>query len=142
MLAHVGAPTAVRQLKLVGLDWLRQKDPKVPLGTASISAHLKSQGIEHQLRSFAVNDPGFRPDEVISWALDGLASRDGRDACLCFGAFIWAEKELQYILQGIRDGGFRGTIALGGPQVGDVLAAMVRLWGSVQLGVPSGVYLK
>jgi hypothetical protein len=92
----------------------RSKDPSLPLGQASISAHLRAHNVPHSARSFSVHDPAaFSLDAVLSHCLSGSSPR----TLLAFGAFVWAEKELTQVLRGLRREGFQGTIAVGGPQV-------------------------
>lgn len=89
------------------------KGPPISLGAASISAQLQASGVAHQLKSFAVNSPAFSPCAVVDWALAGA----DEDSVLCFGAFVWAEPQLRSVLGALRAAGYRGSIALGGPQV-------------------------
>ena len=104
-----------RSLVLVSIDWTRPKDPRVPLGHASLLAALCDAGVAVTPGSFAVTDPGFSTDRVIAWVLDQVAGDPGRD--LGIGAYIWNEPYIQTILPELRRRGFRGRIILGGPQI-------------------------
>ncbi len=108
-----GNKLATRKVHLIGLDYIRDKDPKVPLGLGSIATHLASHGVPCEKRSFAVNKSSFNTHELVQH----IVERGDRDTLLCLPAFIWAEEQLQEILKQLQLNGYPGTIALGGPQV-------------------------
>lgn len=107
-----------RTIILVDLCWGRDKDPRLPLGHASLHASLACVP-NVWVRSVVVPvNGGSRAAEqaverVLSHA-DGLP-HDQVDVAL--GAYVWAEHILVGLLSTLRDRGFTGRIILGGPQV-------------------------
>lgn len=96
----------MRRLAIVGLDWLRAKDPPLSLGLASIVANLQRHAIPHEVHS--INIAGGMDQD----ALERIISSDASD--ICVGAFVWNEPYVQEILQ--RVGGHQ-RVVLGGPQI-------------------------
>jgi len=109
--------SANRRVILVDFSWTRDKDPRIPLGHASILTYLREQG-GLDVRSIvrAVNDD---PDaERIAY--DVLRETQGADPTevdIAFGAYVWGEDLLQQVLPQVRASGFRGRVILGGPQI-------------------------
>jgi len=65
-----------RRLVLVSLDWTRPKDPRVPLGHASLVASVRADArVDLVERSYSVQDPEFRWDRVLD---EALAATEGR----------------------------------------------------------------
>ena len=98
---------------LVALNWTRDKDPRIPLGHASLLAALQEAGVAAASLCFHVNTPGFSP-EAVTAAVRSLA---GPGTAVAFGAYVWGEAALQRILPLLRADGFQGEIILGGPQI-------------------------
>ena len=97
----------MRSLAIVSLDYIRPKDPSMPLGVASIIANLKKNCIDHE--SFLYNvrhdvDPGQIVDDVMS----------SKATDVMIGAFVWNEPYVQYIMKKISP---YKKIVIGGPQV-------------------------
>jgi radical SAM superfamily enzyme YgiQ (UPF0313 family) len=110
-------PRIERRLLLLSLDWTRAKDPRIPLGHASLMASLHESGVPVSGYSFAVNEEGFSAAQVID-LVDREASLAGPAALdLGVGAYVWNEPHLQVILRELRRRGFTGHIILGGPQI-------------------------
>ncbi|MCA9634867.1 MAG: hypothetical protein KC420_02405, partial [Myxococcales bacterium] len=63
-----------RAVVLVGLDWTRDKDPRIPLGQASIAASLRAAGARVHNLSYSINSGEFSlpavVDEVLALAAD------------------------------------------------------------------------
>lgn len=106
----------MRRVVLVDFYWTRDKDPRVPLGHASLLAALRQDGVEVQTLVIAVNDGCHEPARVAAAILDS-AGGPTADADVAFGAYVWGEALLQNVLRALRGSGFRGRIILGGPQV-------------------------
>jgi radical SAM superfamily enzyme YgiQ (UPF0313 family) len=96
----------MRRLALVGLDWLRPKDPPLSLGLASIVANLRRHAVPHEVHAINVAN-GLDQD-----ALERVISSDATD--ICIGAFVWNEPHVQEILRHVGD---HQRVVLGGPQV-------------------------
>lgn len=100
---------------LVALDWTRNKDPRVPLGHASLLAALRQAGADVVSLTFALNAPETRLETVFARIAATLATTAPAD--LGFGAYVWNESYLQRLLPALRAAGYRGRIILGGPQI-------------------------
>lgn len=107
------SPRKHRKPLLISLDWTRPKDPPLSLGHASILANLKKNNIPSIHRSWAVNHPNFRSEEVVQF----IMQQKDENLDVAMGAFVWNEPYLQRIIQGIKQEGFPGRIILGGPQI-------------------------
>jgi radical SAM superfamily enzyme YgiQ (UPF0313 family) len=107
-----------RSVFVLALDWTRAKDPRVPLGHASIVANLSATpGMEVTHRSFSLNSPDFKLESVIGEILKWERSTAGRPYDLGVGVYIWNERQVQSLLVELRRRGFSGRIVLGGPQI-------------------------
>jgi radical SAM superfamily enzyme YgiQ (UPF0313 family) len=98
---------------LVDFYWTRDKDPRVPLGHASLLAALREEGIEARSIVIAVNEGQHDPQRVAAAVFDAAAN--GSD--VAFGAYVWGEDLLRAVLRELRRMGFGGRIVLGGPQI-------------------------
>lgn len=110
--------TVRRPLVLVALDWTRDKDPRVPLGHASLLAALKRAQVPVQGLEFSVNLDEFALDTIaleIERAIASLSARGEVDVGI--GAYVWNEPYLRPLMTTLRQRGFRGRFVLGGPQV-------------------------
>lgn len=114
-------------LLLVDFWWTRPKDPRVPLGHASLLASLMAAGVPTVARAFAVNEVGDRPDLVVQELLAEI-ERLGGEVAVAFGAYVWGEVLLQAVLPRLRKAGFSGRVILGGPQVSHAAAGVERLY--------------
>ncbi len=107
-----------RRIILVDFYWTRDKDPRVPLGHASILTALRERG-NLDVRSIveAVNDTVLDTEEITSTILRETQGIDPAKVDIAFGAYVWGEKLLQQVLRRLRASGFRGRVILGGPQI-------------------------
>lgn len=106
-----------RTVVLVDLYWTRDKDPRIPLGHASLLASLRHvPGITVHPIVVPVNLATVDPDQLADSVLAAAAGpSDTVDVAV--GAYVWAEEILKNLLALLRRRGFRGRIILGGPQV-------------------------
>lgn len=106
-----------RTVILLDLYWTRDKDPRVPLGHASLLASLRRvPGLTVHPIVAPVNLARLDPDEIADKVLACAAgAADAVDVAL--GAYVWAEDILKALLPVLRQRGFRGRIILGGPQI-------------------------
>jgi radical SAM superfamily enzyme YgiQ (UPF0313 family) len=102
---------------LVSMDWTRDKDPRVPLGHASIVAVLRSAGVEVKAFSFAINRPGFSEARILETILESAQGWEPEQVDVGFGVYVWNDREVKRLLGALRRHGFRGRIVLGGPQI-------------------------
>ena len=104
-----------RRLVLLALDWTRSKDPRVPLGHASLLASLRRSGAEATSLNIPLNAPGTRFETIFARIAAALTTTAPAD--LGIGAYIWNESYVQRLLPALRSAGYRGRIILGGPQI-------------------------
>jgi radical SAM superfamily enzyme YgiQ (UPF0313 family) len=118
---------APRRLLLVALDWTRDKDPRVPLGHASLLANLRKYRVEVMDYAFSLNAPTFDPQQVCTAVVENARTR-GAPCDLAIGVYIWNERVVQSLLPRIRELGFRGRIILGGPQISYAQGSLEQLY--------------
>ena len=104
-----------RRVVLVGLDWTRDKDPRLPLGQASLSASLRARGAAVQDLSYAINEPSFSLARVTEDVLRAVSGEGWAD--LGIGVYVWNDALVLALCRALRDRGFAGRIILGGPQI-------------------------
>jgi len=105
-----------RSIILIEMPWGRDKDPRVPLGHASLLASLRRFGDGELISIVApINDPSTDPHSLKSRILKLSEERDDLD--LAIGAYVWAEDVIKELLVLLRASGFVGRIILGGPQI-------------------------
>jgi radical SAM superfamily enzyme YgiQ (UPF0313 family) len=106
-----------RPVFLLALDWTRDKDPRIPLGHASLLANLKATpGLEPAHRAYNLKFPGFSLEHVMGDVMDWEHTMRGRKRTLGIGVYVWNEQHVQHLLPELRRRGFEGRIVLGGPQ--------------------------
>lgn len=107
-----------RSIILVDLYWTRDKDPRVPLGHASLLAALGQEpGLDVHPIVVPVNLGGLDVDELATSILAYGRDDSPNGVDLAIGAYVWAEELIQRLLPLLRARGFRGRIILGGPQI-------------------------
>lgn len=98
---------------LLALTWSRDKDPRLPLGHASLIAALDAAGIDVHAACHAVNPLAPSPEALATELLEAA----GAEGDVGVGVYVWNEAIVQRLLPCLRGAGFRGRIILGGPQV-------------------------
>ena len=107
-----------RRLILVDLYWTRDKDPRVPLGHASLLAALAVEpAIDVQSVTIPVNAETRSAEDVAGMLLRKTVGLPATEVDIAFGAYVWGEELLRPVLRLLRAGGFAGRIVLGGPQI-------------------------
>lgn len=106
-----------RRVILVSIDWTRDKDPRVPLGHASIVAALRKAGVDVRASSFAINLVGFDEERILRNILDSAQGRTLEQVDVGLGVYVWNDPVVKRLLVALRRNGFRGRIILGGPQI-------------------------
>lgn len=106
-----------RELILVEFPWGRDKDPRVPLGHASILATLQ---LNNRVKCHSIvkpiNDINFDA-ELIGEELLKIVESTQNITDIAFGVYVWCEDVVQFICKFLRANGFDGRIILGGPQI-------------------------
>ena len=97
----------MRKLLLLSLDYIRPKDPAMPLGVASIMANLKKHYIDHQSLFYNVRYD-VDPEQIV----DDVMKTNASDVLI--GAFVWNEPYVQHIMRKVSP---YKRIVIGGPQV-------------------------
>lgn len=121
-----------RRIILVDFYWTRDKDPRVPLGHASVLAALRERG-GFDVRSIvvAVNDPDLDAAGISTAILEEAAGMPPGDVDVAFGAYVWGEALLKDVLRRLRVSGHRGRLILGGPQISYSGRGLERIYPEV-----------
>ncbi len=107
-----------RRVVLVDFIWTRDRDPRVPLGQASLHAALAQEpACEVRTMTFPVNGRARTAHEIAAEILDQVANRPADQVDIALGVYVWGENLIQQVLPLLRQRGFRGRIILGGPQI-------------------------
>jgi len=103
---------------VIDLYWLRGKDPRTPLGHASLVAALRhADGVDVHAQSLPVNEPNLDVRSAAETILDRVGGFSLKETALAIGAYIWNEPLINPLLAELRRRGFGEAIVLGGPQV-------------------------
>ena len=97
----------MRRLAILSLDYIRPKDPVMPLGVASIIANLKKQSIDYQGLFYNVRY-NIDPEQIV----DDVMKTSASDVLI--GAFVWNEPYVQHVMKKVSP---YKRIVIGGPQV-------------------------
>lgn len=122
-------PASRRHLCLLSLDWTRDKDPRVPLGQASLQAALsKADVVDVTPLSVPINAPDFSVEKVLDDLLRAVSRGGAERTDIGIGVYVWNEPAVQTILRELRRRGFTGRIVLGGPQISYSGPGLERLY--------------
>ncbi len=117
-----------RRVVLVEVFWGRNKDPRVPLGHASLLAALSAR-TNADIRPVAVARQDLASaEELAELMLNALDDANGPDADLAVGIYVWSEKIITDALRIVRRRGFSGRIVMGGPQISYAPSGVERLY--------------
>lgn len=107
-----------RRLILCDFYWTRDKDPRVPLGHASLLAALRAANVADVRTVVApVNLSPPSVEYIVAEILGHAAGATATAVDVAIGVYVWAEDLVQAVIQRLRQNGFAGRIILGGPQV-------------------------
>jgi len=121
-----------RRSILVDFYWTRDKDPRVPLGHASILTALRGRGgLEVRSIVVAVNGPDLDAAGITATILKEMQGIDPADVDVAFGAYVWGEELLQGVVRRLRAAGFSGRLILGGPQISYSGRGLERIYPDV-----------
>lgn len=115
ILSHAPS-TSTRGVVLVDMPWTRDKDPRVPLGHASLAASLLGAGIPVAPVVAPVNSDQFSVADVRQRVLDA-ARLLGPSVVIAIGAYVWCEPFVQELLPALATALPSARIVVGGPQV-------------------------
>lgn len=115
-----------REVVLVDLYWTRDKDPRVPLGHASLLAELARAGVRAQ--SVVQPVQGADVDALAASLQRRCEARAAGDLDLGIGVYVWNEDLVVPLLRQLRARGVRNRIILGGPQISYAGAELERLY--------------
>ncbi len=105
-------------LVLVELPWGRDKDPRVPLGHASLLSKIK---LDDDIKVYSVvhpvNSSDFDCKKVFNEIIGLVKKNKDSRIDLAFGVYVWSEDIIQRLLLMINMSDFNGRIILGGPQI-------------------------
>jgi radical SAM superfamily enzyme YgiQ (UPF0313 family) len=118
-----------RKLILVALNWTRDKDPRMPLGHASLLATLHQvDGLAVESVVRPVNTVALNPFELATDILSRVGGQAHKEVDIAIGIYVWAEEIVQLLLPALRRLGFGGRIILGGPQISYTSAGLETLY--------------
>lgn len=121
-----------RRIILVDFYWTRDKDPRVPLGHASILTTLRERGgLDVRSIVVAVNEPHLDAAGISTAILKETEGIPPADVDVAFGAYVWGEALLQDVLRRLRASGFQGRLILGGPQISYSGRSLERIYPDV-----------
>lgn len=107
-----------RRVILCDFYWTRDKDPRVPLGHASLLAALRAAAVADVRTVVApVNLSPLSIESIVAEIFNHTAGFHASDVDVAIGVYVWAEELVQAVIQRLRLHGFAGRIILGGPQV-------------------------
>ena len=123
-----------RTMILLEMPWGRDKDPRVPLGHASLLASLRKYGNGEIISMVSpINDSRTKP-KTLNLEIMGIAG-SRKDVDLAIGAYVWSEDVLKRLLALVRASGFSGRIILGGPQISYTPDGLEELYPEVDVFV-------
>jgi radical SAM superfamily enzyme YgiQ (UPF0313 family) len=120
-----------RRIVLVDLYWTRDKDPRVPLGHASLLAALRCESNLEVLSVVLAVNQQRSIATIAKKILQLLGKVAHKNVDIAIGAYIWNEAQLQKLLPLLRARGFTGRIILGGPQISYVESGLEELYPDV-----------
>lgn len=124
----MSTPLSDRRVVLVDFYWTRDKDPRVPLGHASLHATLRDRGIDVRSLVVAVNEPHLDGAGICEAILEHASEFPPANVDVAFGAYVWGEALLREVLRRLRSAGFAGRLILGGPQISYAGRGLERLY--------------
>ncbi|RVU46675.1 radical SAM protein [Lujinxingia sediminis] len=110
--------TKHRRIIAVDFYWTRDKDPRVPLGHASlITALRETPGVDVRSLALPVNLEPQRSEDIADNILELAEGCAAREVDVALGAYVWGEELLGQVLAQLRAKEFQGRIIIGGPQI-------------------------
>ena len=114
------------RVALVSLDWIRPKDPKVPLGQACLIAKLLEN--KNLVKDLSLLNLEFDVKKSFHWEDKNSLDQFCQSVCdkvlsvnpnlIALGAFVWNEPHIQKIIWLLRNQmNYEQKILIGGPQV-------------------------
>jgi radical SAM superfamily enzyme YgiQ (UPF0313 family) len=116
-----------RTIILLDLPWTRDKDPRVPLGHASLLTALRTR-TSVDVRSLIIpfNELECTVGSVCARILAECGGRMSID--LAIGVYVWCDGLISALIPELRRKGFGGRIILGGPQISYAPAGVAKLY--------------
>ena len=131
-----GRNSPQRRIILCDFYWTRDKDPRVPLGHASLLAALLAAGVAEVRTVVApVNLSPLAADDIVTTILNHTEGFHANDVDVAIGVYVWAEDLIQKVIRCLRLRGFAGRIILGGPQISYTGAGVELLYPSADVFV-------
>jgi len=119
IMSKITTENEVRHVILIDFPWMRDKDPRTPLGHASLLATLaQNQNLICHSIVRPINGKGnFSIEQVWNEISELIGTKSGANIDVAIGAYVWAEEVIQILLSKIRKQLAKGRIILGGPQI-------------------------
>ena len=103
-----------KRIVLVDAYWTRDKDPRIPLGHASLLAALRERtSVDVRPVVVAVNEQTPRDISLLDRVLAETSGLSPSDVIVACGVYVWSEAVMQNLMTGLRARGFSGRIVLG-----------------------------
>ena len=104
---------------VIEFPWGRDKDPRVPLGHASLISTLGMMpNINYSSLIFPINEKNDTLIEDVIFEIEEILHlKSNYNVDIAIGTYVWAEDLIQMLLKLIKFNGFTGRIILGGPQI-------------------------
>jgi radical SAM superfamily enzyme YgiQ (UPF0313 family) len=129
-MSNLSFPSDTCHVIVLDFPWMRDKDPRTPLGHASLLATL-AQNQNLVSRSFIrpINGENrFSIEQAWNEIAEMIEETNGGNVDIAIGAYVWAEEVIQVLLPKIRDALSSGRIILGGPQISYLSSGLESLY--------------
>jgi radical SAM superfamily enzyme YgiQ (UPF0313 family) len=98
---------------LLGLNWYREKDPRLPLSSALIAAYVNEHLKFIKGKELHIINEDVRSN--LSEVLHEIIEINPQ--ILGIGVYVWNATAVKEVLNGLKILGFKGKIVLGGPEI-------------------------
>ena len=106
-----------RLLLLIDFYWIRDKDPRISLGHASLLASLKNVS---DLKVVPISSPVNEEidlNNISKVVMEHVSTYSPEFVDIAIGVYVWSEDIVRELLPLLKSKGFDGRIILGGPQI-------------------------
>jgi len=123
-----------RTIILLEMPWGRDKDPRIPLGHASLLATLKEHGGGEIISIVSPINDNITTAEYLQKKIITIVN-NRCEVDLAIGAYVWCDDVLTELIYLLRQSGFNGRIILGGPQITYTQGGLEELYPEVDVFV-------
>ena len=129
-MSNLSSPSDTRHVIVLDFPWMRDKDPRTPLGHASLLATLaQNQNLISNSFIRPINGENrFSIEQAWNEISGMIEETNGGNVDIAIGVYVWAEEVIQVLLPKIRDALSSGRIILGGPQISYLSSGLESLY--------------